>query len=217
MKDKKRVVIVDDHPIFRRGLKEAIESNGTFVVAAEAADGESALSHIKSLRPDVAIVDLHLPKMGGLELVRSVRSLAHAPAVVVLTMHGEESMFNAAMDAGAQGYILKENAVSDLLVGVKAAAAGGVFISPSVAGYLVRRHQRASALKEEKKGLAMLTPTERSVLRLVAENKTNKQIGGELFISHRTVETHRHHICEKLGLSGNRALLKFAFDHKSEV
>ena len=217
MKNKTRVIIVDDHPIFRRGLKETIEAHQTFVVAGEAADGESALSQIKSLRPDVAIVDLHLPKMGGLELVRSVCSLAHAPVVVVLTMHGEESMFNAAMDAGAQGYILKENAVSDLLVGLEAAASGGVFISPSVAGFLVRRHQRASALKEEKKGLAVLTPTERRILRLVAENKTNKEIGYELFISHRTVETHRHHICEKLGLSGNRALLKFAFDHKSEI
>jgi DNA-binding NarL/FixJ family response regulator len=121
------------------------------------------------------------------------------------------------MDAGAQGYILKENAVSDLLAGLKAAASGGVFISPSVAGYLMRRHQRASALKEERKGLARLTPTERRVLHLVAENKTNKEIGRELFISHRTVETHRHHICEKLGISGNRALLKFAFAHTSEL
>ena len=217
MKDKTRVIIVDDHPIFRRGLKETIESDRAFVVAAEAADGESALGQIKSLRPDVAIVDLHLPKMGGLELVRAVCALAHAPAVVVLTMHSEESMFNAAMDAGAQGYILKENAVSDVLVGLRAAASGGVFISPSVAGYLVRRHRRASALKEKKKGLSLLTPTERRILRLVAENKTNKEIGRDLFISHRTVETHRHHICEKLGLSGNRALLKFAFDHKSEI
>jgi DNA-binding NarL/FixJ family response regulator len=217
MKDKTRIVIVDDHPIFRRGLKETIESDRSFVVAGEAPDGESALSQIKSLRPDVAIVDLHLPKMGGLELVRSVCSLAQAPAVIVLTMHSEEGAFNAAMDAGAQGYVLKENAVSDLLIGLKAVATGGVFISPSVAGYLVRRHQRASALKEEKKGLAALTPTESRILRLVSENKTNKEIGRELFISHRTVETHRSHICEKLELSGSHALLQFAVEHKSQL
>ena len=217
MKDKTRIVIVDDHPIFRRGLKEIIESDRQFQVAGEAGDGETALQHIKALRPDVAIVDLHLPKMGGLQLVRATRSLAHPPAVIVLTMHGEEGTFNEAMDSGAQGYILKDNAISDVLVGLKAVAAGGIFISPSVAQFLSRRHQRASALKEEKKGLATLTPTERRVLRLVAENKTNKEIGRELFISHRTVETHRSHICEKLELSGNRALLKFAFDHKSEI
>lgn len=217
MKDKTRIVIVDDHPIFRRGLKETIESDRSFIVAGDAADGESALSRIKSLRPDVAIVDLHLPKLGGLELVRAARSLPNPPAVIVLTMHNEESAFNAAMDAGAQGYVLKDNAVSDVLLGLKAVAAGGVFISPSVAGYLLRRHQRASSLKVKKKGLASLTPTELRILRLVAENKTNKEIGRALFISHRTVETHRSHICEKLALSGSHALLQFAVEHRSEI
>ena len=149
--------------------------------------------------------------------MRALRALPHPPAVIVLTMHGEEAMFNAAMDGGAQGYILKDNAADDALVGLKAVASGGMFISPSVTRFLVRRHQRAAMLKVEKKGLCALTPTERRVLRLVAENKTNKEIGSELFISHRTVETHRSHICEKLELSGNRALLKFAFDHKSDI
>jgi DNA-binding NarL/FixJ family response regulator len=217
MKRKTSVIIVDDHPIFRRGLKEIIEGDAEFAVVDEAADGEAALRRIRALKPDIAVLDLHLPKLGGMDLLRAVRALANPPAVIVLTMHGEESIFTAAMDGGAQGYILKENAIADVLVGLRAVAAGGVFISPSVAPYLTRRHQRASALKEEKKGLATLTPTERRVLRLVAENKTNKEIGRELFISHRTVETHRSHICEKLELSGNRALLKFAFDHKSEI
>jgi len=217
MKDKTRIVIVDDHPIFRRGLKEIIESDGKYMVAAEVGDGVSAIQQIKSLKPDVAVVDLHLPKVSGLEVVRAARALPYPPIVVVLTMQADEGTFNAAMDAGAQGYMLKENAVSDVLAGLKAVAAGGVFISPSVAQFLVRRHQRASALKEQKKGLAALTPTERRILRLVAENKTNKEIGRELFISHRTVETHRSHICEKLELSGNRALLAFAFEHKSEL
>jgi DNA-binding NarL/FixJ family response regulator len=217
MKNKIRVFVVDDHPIFRTGLKDVIESDPQFCVVGEAADGALALQQIKSSRPDVAVVDIHLPGMNGLDLVRSLRSLAHAPAVIVLTMHNEESAFNAAMDAGAHGFILKENAISDVVLGLKTIAGGGVFISPSVAGYLVRRHHRASDLKEEKKGLAALTPTERRVLRLVAENKTNKEIGSELFISHRTVETHRTHICEKLELSGNRGLLKFAFEHKSEI
>jgi len=217
MKRKIHVLIVDDHPIFRRGLREIIDGDAQFAVTGEAGDGETALKQVTALKPDVIVLDLHLPKIGGLELMRATRALAHPPAVIVLTMHGEESMFNAAMDGGAQGYILKENAISDALVGLRAVASGGVFISPSVAVYLTRRHQRASAFRAEKKGMAALTPTERRILKLVAENQTNKEIGRELFISHRTVETHRTHICEKLGLSGNRALLKFAFDHKSEI
>jgi DNA-binding NarL/FixJ family response regulator len=217
MKDRTRVVIVDDHPIFRRGLKETIESDRRFSVTGEAGDGATALRQIKSLRPDVAVVDLHLPVMGGLELVREVCALAEAPAVIVLTMHQEEGSFNAAMDAGVRGYVLKDNAASDVLLGLHAVAGGGVFISPSVAGYLVRRHQRASALKAEKKGLTVLTPTERHILRLVAENKTNREIGRQMFISHRTVETHRSHICEKLELSGSRALLMFAVEHRSQL
>jgi DNA-binding NarL/FixJ family response regulator len=217
MKDKTRIVIVDDHPIFRRGLREIIESDATYEVTAEVGDGESAIQQIKSIKPDVAVVDLNLPKMPGLELVRAVSALPHPPVIVVLTMQADEGTFNAAMDAGAHGYLVKENAVSDVLAGLKAVAAGGIFISPSVAQFEVRRHHRASVLKKHKKGLAVLTPTERRILRLVAENKTNKEIAGELFISHRTVETHRSHICEKLELSGNRALLAFAFEHRSEI
>ena len=217
MKKKVRVFIVDDHPVFRAGLKEVIESDGQFCLAGEAADGAAALGQIRLSRPDVAVLDIHLPDMNGLDLLRSLRLLSHPPAVMVLTMHDEESTFNAAMDAGAQGFILKDNAISDVLVGLKAMASGGIFISPSIANHLVRRHQRASALKLQKTGLATLTPTERRVLRLVAENKTNREIGSHLFISHRTVETHRTHICEKLELTGTRALLRFAFEHKSEI
>ena len=217
MKDKTRIVIVDDHPVFRRGLREIIESDAKYLVAAEVGDGESAIQQIKSIKPDVAVVDLNLPKITGLEVVRAVSALPHPPVILVLTMQADEGTFNAAMDAGAQGYLVKENAVSDVLAGLKTVAAGGVFISPSVAQFLVHRHHRASALKEQKKGLTTLTPTERRILSLVAENKTNKEIAGELFISHRTVETHRSHICEKLELSGNHALLAFALEHKSEI
>ena len=217
MKDKTRIVIVDDHPVFRRGMKDIIESDAKYIVAGESGDGATAIQQIEMLKPDVAVVDLNLPMVDGLRVVRTVRALAQPPAVIVLTMQAEESAFNAAMDAGAQGYLIKENAVSDVLIGLKTVAAGGVFISPSVAQYLVRRHHRVAALKEQKKGLATLTPTEWHILRLVAENKTNKEISRELFISHRTVETHRTHICQKLELSGNRALLTFALEHRSEL
>ena len=217
MKPKTRILIIDDHPIFRRGLREIIQSDPNYLVASELGDGQTAIAQINSIKPDVAVVDLHLPKIPGLQVVRALSALPDRPVILVLTMQADEATFNAAMDAGAQGYMLKENAVTDVLAGLKAVAAGAVYISPSVAQFLVRRHQRASALKQQKKGLAALTPTERRILRLVAENKTNKQIAQELFISHRTVETHRSHICEKLELSGNHPLLAFAFQHRSEL
>ncbi len=126
---------------------------------------------------------------GGLPLVRALCDIKPPVAVIVLTMQSEESTFNAAMDAGAQGYILKENAAEDAVLGLKTVAGGGVYLSPSIAGYLLKCTRRALALGEQKAGLNSLTPTERQVLRLVAENKTNKEIGAELCMSHRTVET----------------------------
>ena len=174
MKKKVRVFIVDDHPVFRAGLKEVVESDEQFCLAGEAADGATALAQIRSSHPDVAVIDIHLPDVNGLDLLRSLQLLSRPPAVMVLTMHDGESTFNAAMDAGAQGFVLKDNAIGDVLVGLKAMASGGIFISPSLASHLVRRHQRTSALKQQKKGLATLTPTERRILRLVAENKTNR-------------------------------------------
>lgn len=217
MKARTTVLIVDDHPIFRRGLREVIEQDPRFVVAGEAANGADALRQLESLRPRVAVVDVRLPEVNGLEIARFARTLNPPVRVIMLTMHEDEGTFNAALDAGAQGYILKENAVSDVLLGLQAVATGGVYFSPSVARRMVRRHERAEALKAEKKGLASLTATERRVLRLVAESQTNKEIGRALFISHRTVESHRRHICEKLELSGSHALLQFAIEHRSQL
>jgi DNA-binding NarL/FixJ family response regulator len=215
--EKTTVYIVDDHPLFRRGVRDVIEMERQFEVIGEAGDGETALAEMKRLKPAVALVDLNLPKLGGLSLVRALCGIKPPVAVIVLTMQSEESTFNAAMDAGAQGYILKENAVEDAVLGLKTVAGGGVYLSPSIAGYLLKRTRRASALREQKTGLTALTPTERQVLRLVAENRTNKEIGVELCMSHRTVETHRTHICQKLELQGPHALLQFALEHRSEL
>ena len=217
MTAKIRVFLVDDHPVFRHGLKEIIQSDTRFEVVGECGDGEAALAEIPRAKPQVAILDVNLPRRTGLELARALRAAKLPVSCLMLTMHAEESTFNAAMDAGAQGYLLKDDAMDMVLLGLKTVAAGGVHLSPSISHWLVRRQQRASALKEEKTGLAALTATERRVLQLVAENKTNKQIGEELFISHRTVETHRSNICQKLQLQGSHKLLQFAIEHRSEL
>jgi DNA-binding NarL/FixJ family response regulator len=214
---KIRVFLVDDHPVFRHGLKEIIQSDPRFEVVGECGDGEAALAEIPRAKPQVAILDVNLPRRTGLEVARALRAARPPVACLMLTMHAEESTFNTAMDAGALGYLLKDDAMDMVLLGLKTVAAGGVYLSPSISNWLVRRQQRASALKEEKTGLAALTATERRVLQLVAENKTNKQIGEELFISHRTVETHRSNICQKLQLQGAHKLIQFAIEHRSEI
>jgi DNA-binding NarL/FixJ family response regulator len=212
-----RVFIVEDHPLTLEGLKQVIERNPGFQVIGSALDGETGLAEIKRLKPDIAILDVHLPKLTGMEVARSIGALKPRIPVIFLTMQADEGTFNAAMDIGAQGYILKDNAVQDVVLGLSAVASGGIYLSPSISALLLRRNQRASALREKKTGFKSLTQTERCVLRLVAENKTNKEIGAELFISHRTVEAHRAHICEKLELEGPRALILFAVRHKSDL
>jgi DNA-binding NarL/FixJ family response regulator len=217
MAQRTKVYIVDDHPVFRHGLRQMIQADASFEVLGEAGDDATAFSEIAKTKPAVAIVDVHLPQRGGLELVKALQGLRPGPACLMLTMHGEEATFNAAMDAGAHGYMLKDDALELVLLGLKAVAAGSFFLSPSISGWLVRRQQRVSALKQEKTGLAALTATERRILHFVAENKTNKEIASELFISHRTVETHRSNICQKLELQGVHKLLQFAIEHRSEL
>lgn len=217
MADKIKVMIVDDHPVFRRGLKEVVQADSRFEVVGECSDGATALTEIARIKPHVVIMDVTLPKRSGLEVVRTMRSSHSSVGFLMLTMHAEEGTFNAAMDAGAQGYLLKDDAADLVLLGLQVVASGGLCISPTISGWLGRRRQRASALKEEKKGLTSLTATERRVVLLVAENKTNKEIAAELLISPRTVETHRSNICQKLELEGAHKLLQFAIEHRSAL
>ena len=211
------IYIVDDHPVFRHGLKQIIEADSAFEIVGEAGDGATALEQMQKRPPAIAVIDVGLPQLGGIALVRQLRALESPPACLMLTLDSEEGTFNAAMDAGASGYVLKEDALELVLLGLKTVAAGTVFISPQISGWLLRRRERVSALKQEFGGLASLTATERQVLQLVAENRTNREIGRELSISHRTVERHRSNICRKLDLQGPHKLLQFAIEHRSAL
>jgi len=217
MDNRITVCIVDDHPIFRQGLRQALESDPRLRVVGEAGDGATALEQIRSLHPDVAVLDIELPQLDGLDLVRALQSLRRPVAVLILSMHKEEHVVNAALDAGVKGYVLKENAVAEAVAAVKAVAAGETYLCPAVSGYLLRRRQRAEALRSQQPGLDRLTPMERRVLKLIADNKTSRQIAEQLFISIRTVETHRANLCAKLDLHGSHPLLQFALEHKSEL
>lgn len=217
MKPEIRIVIADDHPIFRRGLRSVIETDQKLKILAEAEDGEAALEQIQTLQPEIAILDMEMPNKDGFEVMRAIKEKKLSVAVIILTMHKDERFFNAALDQGANGYILKDSAATEIIAGIKTVAAGQNFISPQLSTYLLNRRTRATSLVEQKPGLSNLTPTERQVLRLIAANKTSKQIADELFIAVRTVEKHRANVCEKLELQGSHALLSFALEHKSEL
>jgi two-component system, NarL family, response regulator DegU len=217
MNDPITVVIADDHPIFRNGLRQIIATDGGIQILAEVADGESALEKVRELQPRVAILDIDMPKKDGFELAQIIRAEQLPVAVVFLTMYKEERFFNAALDAGVEGYVLKDSAINEIVQCIRAVARGENFISPTLSTYLLNRHRRASDLLNQQPGLESLTSAERRVLKLVAQYKSSKEIAETLFISPRTVEHHRSNIAAKLGLKGSLALLQFALKHQSEL
>lgn len=212
-----RIFIADDHPIFREGLKKIIERDAQLQIVGEAEDGESAIARLAELQPDVAVLDMDMPGKDGFAVARAAQEKRLAVRVIFLTMHNNEAIFNSALDLGAAGYVLKDGAIPEIINAIRTVAAGRNYISPVLSTFLLNRSQRGAELAQLKPTINDLTPTEQRVLRLIAEEKTSKEIAAALFISVRTVEHHRSHICEKLGLRGFNALVKFAITHKSEL
>jgi DNA-binding NarL/FixJ family response regulator len=217
MAERIKVLIVDDHPLFRTGLRQVIEADGRFELVGEAGDGEVAWKLIQEKKPDVAVLDVNLPGLTGLEIARKLQEKKSRTRVIILTMLKEEELINRALDFGVNGFVLKENAVADILEAIVTAAAGGHYLSPAVSGFLVRRRSRAEALAAHKPGLDDLTKAERRILKLIAENQTSREIAAKLFISPRTVEAHRANICTKLELHGSHRLLQFALENRSSL
>jgi DNA-binding NarL/FixJ family response regulator len=217
MKDPIKVLIADDHPIFRKGLCEVLSEDPAIHLVAEVADGLAALQEIRQLKPHAAVLDLDMPQMNGMQVAKKVSELKLPVAVIMLTMHKEEMLFNEAMNAGVLGFILKENAASDLLGCIHAVVGGDSFISPSLSSFLLNRKTDAQKLIEEKPELQKLTAAEQRILKLIAEDLTSKEIAERLGISPHTVENHRAKICERLNLRGSHSLLKFAYDNKSRL
>jgi DNA-binding NarL/FixJ family response regulator len=214
------ILIADDHPIFRRGLKQLIDAEAAYDVVAEADNGEDALRQIVALSPAIAILDGHMPKMSGLDVARAMRDRGLSSMAVFLTMYKDQEMFNAAIDAGVKGYVLKDSAITEILGCLEAVAAGKPYVTGSLSHYLIDRHtqrEAAAAAAAESAITSRLTPAEVRVLRMIASYKTSKEIAGELHIDPRTVDNHRTNIASKLGIRGSHALLKFAVAHRSEI
>lgn len=209
------ILIVDDHPLLRHGLRDVIRQNLRFKVVGEAADGEDALRLLARLKPQIAIIDIDMPRLNGLETIRRIRQLPSAVKVVILTMYKEEDMFNAAMDLGAKAYVLKENAANDIVAALEKVEQGETFVSALLLPAGQRRSERVRELLLSKPQIEGLTPAERRILKLIGEDYTSKEIADRLKLSVRTVDNHRQHICNKLGLHGTHSLLKFAFDNSA--
>jgi len=217
MKDKLTILIADDHPMIRDSLRHAIESNTEWEVAGEAQDGEAALELINKLQPAIAILDISMPVRNGFEVVRALRQKKVQTQVIFLTMHRNEDFFQRALDLDVRGYVLKDSAVIDVVSAIKAVSRGEHYTSPALTSYLIKKRSGGSSAASSERGLGLhsLSPTERRVLELIAEYKTSRDIAEELNTSPRTVETHRTNICQKLGLHGRHALMKFALENKS--
>lgn len=211
------VLIVDDHPIFRQGLRQLVSTEPGFEVVGEAADGAQAHDFIQKHKPDFAILDLELPVLDGLSLARRLEQARVTTRLVVLTMSKNESFFNEAIDVGVKGYVLKDDAANDILQCLRAVSQGQPYLSPALSSFLLRRNDSSRQFAEAKPQLEELTAMERRVLKLIAQNKTSKDIAQELFISPFTVETHRRNIRAKLELSGTQPVLRFALEHRSEL
>ena len=212
-----RIFVVEDHPLFRQGLCQAIASDARFELVGEAADGRVAINNILVLKPDLAVLDINLPSATGLEIAAELRAMSSSTRLVFLTMLQDEAAFNHAMNLGVQGYLLKDSAEVEIINCLISVAVNIPYVSPALSGFFLRRHSKTVTLATHMPGLDDLTTAERRILKRIAEKKSSKQIAIELNVSPRTVETHRANICNKLDLKGNNSLLQFAIEHRDAL
>jgi DNA-binding NarL/FixJ family response regulator len=199
MNEQVKILIADDHALVRKGLRQVIESDSRFKIIGEAANGKEALTLLLQQPPQIAILDVNMPELTGFEVAQALHSCKLNVAIIFLTMHNDKNYFNKAMDYGAKGYILKDGALDEIVNALEAVMHGKPYISAALSSYLLQRLDRISLLARQTPELNTLTPTERRILKLVAEYKTSKEIAEELHIHFRTVDNHRTNITNKLG------------------
>lgn len=207
---KLKILIADDHVIVREGVRLILAKERDLEVIGEAGDGRQALDLVDRLHPDVVIMDLSMPGMGGIEATKHVKERHPAVNVLALTMHEDESYVFQLLRAGASGYVLKRAAAQDLVQAVRAAARGEAFLYPSITRKVLDDYLKRVEQGEERERYDGLTEREREVLTLIAQGLTNQQIAQKLYISIKTVQTHRAHILEKLGLHDRTELVRYA-------
>ena len=205
-----RILLGDDHTLVRQGLRKILEERSDWAVVAEASDGREAVRQAAATQPDVAILDIGMPLLNGIEATRQLTRRFPDMRVLILSMHGDEAYITRALQAGAHGYLLKDSADTDLIRGVAAVAAGKSFFSPTVAKVMLDDYVRQLADKGIVDRFESLSDREREVFQLVAEGRSNKEVADLLSISPATVETHRSHILQKLDVHNTAELVLYA-------
>jgi DNA-binding NarL/FixJ family response regulator len=205
---KIRVLLADDHRMVRRGFRLILESEPDIEVVAEADNGREAIAQTIACQPDVVVMDVAMPELGGIEATRRIRESASPASIVALSIHRDGVYVREIVRAGAAGYILKESADTELLTAVRAVAEGKSYLSPEVAGHVVQEYR-----KHVTDPIDLLSPREREILQLIAEGKTNKEIAAHLNLSVHTTDGHRTRIMEKLELHSIGGLVRFAIRH----
>ncbi|OGU69696.1 MAG: hypothetical protein A2499_09575 [Stygiobacter sp. RIFOXYC12_FULL_38_8] len=215
MEKVKKILIVDDHPLFRKGIKSVLAEDPDVKVIGEAGNSEEAMKLIEKETVDIVILDLQMPGMSGIELSKMIKSRYKNISIILLTMHKDERIFNNSLEYGLEAYILKENAVEEVLKAVHVVADGNFYLSPSMSEYMVQRSMKQKKLADENPGIKILTEKEKEILNMISQNKTTKEIAEVLFVSYKTIENHRANICKKLNITGCNALLKFIIENKT--
>jgi two-component system response regulator NreC len=205
-----RIILADDHAVMRRGLRLLLEQQKDFEIVGEASDGREAVKLAETLKPDIAVLDITMPNLNGIEAARQITAKQLGVSIVVLSMHADESFVLRALKAGARGYLLKESPESDFINAIRMVSEGKSFFSPTVSRMLVEDYVRQLQDRDIEDSYELLTLREREILQLIAEGKSNKEIANMLYLSLYTVETHRSNILEKLNLHSVPELILYA-------
>jgi DNA-binding NarL/FixJ family response regulator len=198
-----RIIIADDHPVFLAGLKTVVDGEPDIEIVGQASDGDQALTMIEELRPDIAVLDIGMPKIDGIGLLSEIGKKQMPVSVIFMTMYRERKLFDRGMELGLRGYVLKDSASSDLIEAIRTVSTGYKFVSPELLAHFAEARSKSGEMKATEQQLSA---------------KTSREIADTLYISPRTVETHRTNICMKLGLQGRHALMKYAlslFENRS--
>jgi DNA-binding NarL/FixJ family response regulator len=205
-----RILLADDHVVMRRGLRLLLESQPGFQVVAEASDGREAVEQAETAKPDVVVLDIAMPNLGGIEAAERIAAALPQAHIVILSMHSDEGYVLRALKAGVKGYLLKDSAEGDLVEAIKAVHQGKAFFSPDISRMLVEDYMREIKNRRVEDSYELLTSREREILQLLAEGKSNKDIASALNLSLYTVETHRRNLQDKLNLHSFPELVLYA-------
>lgn len=212
MKDKYRIVLVEDHTILREGLRSLLREHENMEVIGEAGDGRTAIRLVLSQRPDLVLMDLSMPKMNGFEAILEIKKAEPSIKIIALTVHNTEEYILMTLQAGADGYVLKDATHDELIMAIRQVLSGKRFLSPSVSGKIIEGYLEGKKKIQSKSQIDVLTQREREVLKLIAEGYKNKEVAEFLCISLKTVEKHRANLMRKLDLHNTSTLTLYAVE-----